>query len=152
MEHLIRNCRREDLPELVELCARHSMYEKCAYDKRYKEPLLEKAIFCEQPRLFCIVVEMNLKLVGFASYTFDFSTWDAQSFLYLDCLYLDHESRGLGIGNTVIGKLVEIATANSCINIQWQTPGWNERAIKFYHRVGGMSKKKERFTLKISQD
>jgi ribosomal protein S18 acetylase RimI-like enzyme len=150
MEYLIRECKREDLPELVELCARHAMYEKSEYHKQGKEPLLQKAIFSEQPCLFCIVIEINGKLVGFASYTFDFSTWDAQSFLYLDCLYLDDEFRGLGIGDAIIQKLLTIGTERKCINIQWQTPHWNDRAIKFYNRIGGRSKDKVRFTLKLS--
>jgi hypothetical protein len=36
-----------------------------------------------------------------------------------------------------------------CNHIQWQTPDFNKRAIKFYERIGGISKSKERYFLKV---
>jgi GNAT superfamily N-acetyltransferase len=60
-------------------------------------------------------------------------------------LYLESEFRGQGIGEVVFEKLKEIAKQNDCINIQWQTPVFNERAIKFYNRIGGTGKDKVRF-------
>ena len=92
---------------------------------------------------------VNETIVGYASYTFDFSTWDVATFMHMDCLYLDEEARSFGIGEALIEKLKQIAIAKNCINIQWQTPEFNERAIKFYHRIGGTGKSKVRFTLDL---
>jgi L-amino acid N-acyltransferase YncA len=47
---------------------------------------------------FCLVVEWNHKLAGYASYTKQFSTWDAFYYIYMDCLFLTEKSRGFGIG------------------------------------------------------
>jgi GNAT superfamily N-acetyltransferase len=149
MEYLIRKCERKDLPELIKLCARHANYERSAYDAAGKADKLDNAIFSDQPRLFCLVVEIGKRLSGFASYTFDFSTWDAESFLYLDCLYLDEEFRGLGIGSAIISRLTAVAVQHRCVNIQWQTPSWNDRAIQFYLRAGAENKSKVRFTLSM---
>lgn len=145
MEYQIRAVQAQDLPALVELCRKHAAYEQASYDSTNKEELLSKALFAENPKLFCQVVESNRQLVGYASYTFDYSTWDAGIFLYLDCLYLEPEYRGLGIGEEIMQKLKEIARQNTCVNIQWQTPDFNTRAIGFYERVGGVGKNKVRF-------
>lgn len=149
MEYSIRNCEVSDLPKLVVLCQKHAEYEKAAYSPEEKEEGLKKALFGENPKLHCLVVATKETIVGYVSYTFDFSTWNAATFIYMDCLFLEEETRGLGIGEILIEKLKQIGTEKNCINIQWQTPEFNERAIKFYNRIGGKGKDKIRFTLDL---
>jgi len=147
MEYLIRKCEEKDLSELVLLCQRHVAYEQASFTTEGKEEQLKIAIFSEKPKLYCMVIESDKELAGYFSYTFDFSTWDAQVFLYLDCLYLEPNYRGFGIGEHALEVLKRIAQANNCINIQWQTPIFNERAINFYRRIGGTGNEKMRFSL-----
>jgi len=134
---------------LIDLCQKHAEYEMASFNSVGKEDNLKKALFSDPPKLFCLVVEVSEIIVGYASYTFDFSTWDAATFMHMDCLYLDEEARGFGIGKILIEKLKQIAKDKNCINIQWQTPVFNERAIKFYHRIGGTGKDKVRFFLDL---
>lgn len=145
MEYIIRKCQEQDLPKVVELCRKHADYEKAPYNPTGKQENLKQAIFSDTPSVYCNVVEINGQIEGYFSYTFDFSTWDAQLFLYLDCLYLEPEYRGKRIGEKIFEELKSIAKKNNCVNIQWHTPDFNERAIKFYHRIGGTGKNKVRF-------
>jgi GNAT superfamily N-acetyltransferase len=149
MKYLIRDCQPKDINAVVDLCQKHADYERAIFDPIGKKDGLKNALFREHPQLFCLVVEVNKTIVGYASYTFDFSTWDAATFMYLDCLYLEEEIRGFGIGEAIIGKLKQIASDKKCINIQWHTPKFNEKAIKFYHRIGGTGKDKVRFFLDL---
>jgi ribosomal protein S18 acetylase RimI-like enzyme len=149
MNYLIRDCQPNDISALVDLCQKHADYERANYNPIGKEDRLNTAMFAEQPKLFCLVVEISEAIVGYASYTIDYSTWDAASFMYMDCLFLEEETRAFGIGEAVIQKLKQIAIEKKCTNIQWQTPEFNERAIKFYHRIGGTGKDKVRFTLDL---
>ncbi|MBL0736344.1 GNAT family N-acetyltransferase [Flavobacterium sp. GN10] len=149
MEYSIRNCEISDLSKLVVLCQKHAEFEKADYNPEGKKEHLKKALFDENPKLFCLVVTTEETIVGYASYTFDFSTWNAQTFLYMDCLFLEEETRGFGIGEILIEKLKEIGKQNNCVNIQWQTPQFNTRAIKFYNRMGAEGKDKVRFTLTL---
>lgn len=149
MEYLIRDCKESDLPVLVELCEKHAEFEQFSYNAEGKEKRLRMALFSDCKQLHCLVVEMNSRLVGYTSYTFDFSTWDAGLFLYMDCLYLEPSIRGYGIGEVLIEKLKAIALSKNCVNMQWQTPEFNKRAVKFYHRVGASGKEKLRFTLNL---
>jgi GNAT superfamily N-acetyltransferase len=147
MNYLIRQLEERDLPELITLCAHHAEYEEAGYDPVGKADLLKTAIFCNTPKLYCLVVEVDDKLVGYVSYTFDFSTWDASLFLYMDCLYMEPDYRNKGIGAVIFDKLKEAARERNCVNIQWQTPIFNKRAVNFYLRIGGLVKEKSRFIL-----
>ncbi|WP_170227614.1 GNAT family N-acetyltransferase [Flavobacterium noncentrifugens] len=75
--------------------------------------------------------------------------WDAQRFLYLDCLYLEPDFRGMKIGDRVFEHLKEVAKANHCGNIQWQTPVFSEKAIGFYRRIGAFEKEKLRVFINL---
>jgi len=149
MEYSIRSCEIADLAKLVILCQKHAAFEKADYDPKGKEESLKKALFDEQPKLFCMVVEVNKTIAGYVSYTFDYSTWDAGTFLYMDCLFLEEKARNFGIGEVLINKLKEIGKAKNCINLQWQTPEFNKRAIQFYNRIGAKGSNKARFSLDL---
>jgi L-amino acid N-acyltransferase YncA len=146
MEYKIRGCEEKDLPRLVELCAAHAEYEKAAYNPEGKLEGLREAIF-QSKKLNCWVVEIKGEVEGFTTYTFDFSTWEAAPFLYMDCLFLNEACRSKGIGAEIMRKIRMIAKEAKCVNIQWQTPEFNVKAIKFYVGLGSVGKQKMRFFL-----
>jgi GNAT superfamily N-acetyltransferase len=78
-----------------------------------------------------------------------YATWDAAYYVYMDCLFLTEDARGKGVGEELINRIKLEANALDCTHIQWQTPDFNERAIKFYNRIGATSKSKERFFLDV---
>jgi ribosomal protein S18 acetylase RimI-like enzyme len=147
MDYLIRPCVEDDLPALISLCEKHAAYENAFYQSSGKEILLSEALFADRPKLFCLVAEGTQGLVGYTSYTFDFSTWNAATFLHVDCLYLEPEYRGRGIGEKFIKILNDTAVEHGCSELQWQTPLTNHRAIKFYKRMHATGKEKMRFSL-----
>lgn len=141
----IRAAISKDLPELVELCGLHAAYERTDYEAKGKQEILEKYLFSDPPALYSLVVEHDGNLIGYTTYMRQFSTWDASYYLYMDCLFLREQYRGQGIGLELMNKVKETAAQLQCSHIQWQTPDFNVRAIKFYQRIGGVSKSKERF-------
>jgi hypothetical protein len=58
-----------------------------------KAERLADALFLSK-RLHGLVVEQGSELIGYATYTFDYSTWDAAEFMYLDCLFLKKKQGG----------------------------------------------------------
>ncbi|MEM9819613.1 MAG: GNAT family N-acetyltransferase [Bacteroidota bacterium] len=140
---------KKDLKQLVDLCARHAAFEQSTYDSDQKEEQLGKHLFSDLPRLFCLVVEKEHRLIGYATYMKQFSTWDADEYLYMDCLFLTKASRGCGTGEKLMEKIKEEGRKAGCSLIQWQTPNTNKRAMKFYERIGASRKSKERFFLNI---
>ena len=147
MKHLIRFATPPDITVIVPLCAAHAQYEKADYHPSGKIAQLTADLFSDLPKLYMLVVEMNQQLVGYASYMKQYATWDAAEYLYMDCLYLTEETRGQGIGEQLIRRIQEEAQALNCTHVQWQTPDFNDRAIKFYKRIGATEKVKIRFFL-----
>lgn len=150
IEYRLRPCSREDLDKLLILIAKHAEFEQSAYTSEGKKERLQLAVFGEKRPLSCIVAEVKGEVIGYATYTFDYSTWDAAWFIYLDCLYLENDYRSYGIGKALMEKVKEAGEEQGCVNMQWQTPDFNERAIRFYKRFGGIGKDKVRFTLPLN--
>lgn len=149
MEYTIRTCEIADLPKLVILCQKHAEYEKADYDSTGKEEGLKKALFDKDPKLHCLLVSTPNDIVGYVSYNFFYSTWEAGNVIQMDCLYLEEQARNYGIGEVLINKLKQIGKEKNCVNMQWRTPQFNERAIKFYNRIGAKGKEKICFFLDL---
>ncbi len=148
MENInIRFAKIEDMDQIVQLCKSHAEYEKSEYIEEGKKELLTTSIFQTNPPLYCLVVAQDNYLLGYLTYMKQYSTWDGNYYVYMDCLYMLEAARGFGIGEKLVNKMKEEAQKLDCQLIQWQTPNFNVRAIKFYKRIGATSKSKERFYL-----
>ncbi|MFD3948154.1 GNAT family N-acetyltransferase [Streptomyces sp. NPDC058579] len=149
----IRHARREDLDRVAELAAEHAAYEKATPPAPGLARRLEPLIFGapDAPgRLRCLVAELpDGRLVGYATCAPELSTWDGAEYLHMDCLYLAATERGLGLGPLFMAALREEASSLGLTEIQWQTPTWNEGAIRFYDRLGATSKQKLRYSLAV---
>lgn len=142
---LIRRVEERDMDQLIDLCALHAVYEKSEYDRLNKKDRLHNQLFTMKDSLQCIVAESQGKLLGYVTFIKQYSTWDADHYVYLDCIYLKEESRGQGIGSKLMQLVKAYAEQQNCFQVQWQTPDFNHKAIKFYHNLGAVSKTKERF-------
>ncbi|MFB0937818.1 MAG: GNAT family N-acetyltransferase [Urechidicola sp.] len=145
----IRFAEKKDISKIIDLCEAHAHFEESDYNRDGKGQLLERDIFDASPKIFCLVVENENELIGYATYAKQYSTWDANQYIYMDCLYMTDQARGYGIGEKLVRKIQEEGKKTDCDLVQWQTPDFNVRAIKFYYRIGATSKSKERFFLKI---
>jgi len=141
----IRFAEEKDMNQIIELCRAHAIFEKSDYDDENKKEQLSKQLFQANDIVKCLVVEEEDELIGYATFMKQFSTWDADFYLYLDCLYLKEKSRGKGLGRMLMNEVRKYAKEENCIIIQWQTPDFNDSAIAFYNRIGAKSKAKERF-------
>ena len=141
----IRTVKTTDTEQLMELCKLHANYENQTFNSNYpKRSFLN--YFTENPSFArCIVAEEQGKLVGYATFILQYSTWQAKEYLYLDCLFFKKEVRRQGLGTKFMERIMDFALSKNCDTIQWQTPHSNKNAIQFYQRIGAKSKLKERF-------
>jgi len=140
---------KNEIDQLLILCEKHTLYKKSDFILLNQKENLEKHLFQTVPTLYCLVVQYENKLIGYATYMKQFSTWDAEFYLYLDCIFIDEKYRSLGLRKELLEKIKKEAKKLKCTLIQWQTPTQNERAITFYKRNNTIAKKKERFFLNI---
>ncbi len=146
---IIRRAKLKDIDSIVHLCELHAHFEGAEYDREGKSQKLSKLLFQKLPPLHCLVAEKNNELIGYATATKELSTWDADFFLHMDCLYILEKSRGEKLGYKFISEIKELARELDCSHIQWQTPNSNTGAISFYKKCGATSKDKVRFFLSI---
>ena len=149
MDYTIRIAEPNDVNEIINLCAEHAEYEKAEHSKEGKAEKLAAFLFAPNPRFHCLLVEKNQVILGYATYAFEFSTWDADLYTNMDCLYLRPQYRGHGIGEALVEEIVKQSRLKGIEQVQWHTPTFNVRAIKFYHRIGASSRDKVRFYLPV---
>ena len=144
-EFHIREIEPTDLARICTLCAEHAAYEGSVYSFDGKEQALHKLLFGEPKQIYGLVALINGFIVGYATYTIDFSTWEARPYLHLDCLYLIQEARGRGVGKALIQQVANMGLLHGCTQMQWQTPVENRNAIEFYQHLGALGLEKVRF-------
>lgn len=97
---------------------------------------LHTALFCSNPKVFCVICWEGDEAIGFALYFFNFSTWLGRHGLYLEDLYVTPARRGNGAGKKLLAHLAAIAVAQGCGRFEWSVLDWNQPAIDFYESVG----------------
>jgi GNAT superfamily N-acetyltransferase len=149
---LIRHAERADLPRVAELAARHAEYEQAAPPPDDLPARLTALLFdTVAPRLRCLVAELpDGELVGYATCSPELSTWEGREYLHMDCLFLLPGHRGLGLGVLLMNAVAAEARALGLGEVQWQTPVWNEGAIRFYDRTGARARQKVRYSLPVA--
>lgn len=148
-QYTVRPIEVRDLTGIVVLCAEHAAFEEVTYSPIGKEDRLRDYFFGDPPRAYCLVVERNNALVGYATFAPEFSTWDASEYMHMDCIYLRPDARNQGVGAKVVATISAIAMDLGCVGLQWQTPSWNTNAISFYRRLGSTFRGKVRFFMDL---
>ncbi|MFE6511344.1 GNAT family N-acetyltransferase [Nocardioides sp. NPDC057767] len=146
----IRAVGAADLPDLVELIREHARYERAADPRPDLQTALAAWLFVPRPRIHVLVAVQGDALVGYASWSLEASTWQAAEYAHLDCLYLQESVRGRGAGRLLMRAVAAEAHAAGAGELQWQTPDWNDEAIRFYRRTGAREAAKARFTLPLT--
>jgi GNAT superfamily N-acetyltransferase len=132
----IRHVEESDLPELLALLQAKAEFDGSPESLRATIATLRDALFAPEPRAHALVAEVHGRLVGMATYYSIFSSFICKPGLWLDDLYVYQESRGQGIGRSLMKHLSEIAQQGGCGRIDWHVSRVNERGIKFYRSLG----------------
>lgn len=84
--------------------------------------------------------ESNEQIVGYALYYYGFSANLGHPILYLEDLYVKPEYRGQGIGSQLLKQMAKYALQKDCCRLEWHVFSWNDSAIRFYQKIGGVLK------------
>lgn len=148
-EHTIREAVAGDCEELQALFAEHAQYEGAAADIVASPQDIAASLFGAQPAAKCFVAELDGRLAGYVTGSLEYSTWRAQHYLHMDCLYLREWARGQGLGTRLFSALLDWTRAGGLRRMEWQTPAGNTPAIGFYQRLGATHLAKARFSMTV---
>jgi GNAT superfamily N-acetyltransferase len=83
-----------------------------------------------------VVAEVQGRVVAFALFFTNFSTFLGRPGLYLEDLYVQPGHRGRGLGKALLQHLGALAVERGCGRFEWTVLDWNESAIRFYEKMG----------------
>ncbi len=134
----IRRAVEDDLPLILRFIEALSDYEKLRDKCVATEERLRATLFAGHPAAEVIIASIDRKPVGFALFFHNYSTFLAQSGLFLEDLFVDPDARGHGVGRALLSSLAQIAIDRDCGRLEWSVLDWNELAISFYRSIGAV--------------
>lgn len=131
----IKQAQAEDISILLSLIQELADYEKLSNEVVANETLLQYWLF-EQKRAEALLLEVDDKVIGFALYFHNFSTFLGKAGLYLEDLYIKPDYRHKGYGKQVFKHLAQLALDRGCGRMEWSVLDWNAPSIQFYQSLG----------------
>jgi GNAT superfamily N-acetyltransferase len=125
-----------DVPAIFGLVLELAEFEKLTHLVQATPPRLHEHLFGPRPAAEAVVAEIGTRVVGFALFFTNFSTFLGKPGLYLEDLYVQPAHRNAGIGQALLGHLAALARQRDCGRFEWSVLDWNVDAIRFYERMG----------------
>ena len=126
-----------DVSELFEMIRELAAFEKLEDQLVTTPESLSTVLFAPSAGLEGLVAETDDgRLVGYALYFENFSSFLCRRGIYLEDVYVRPESRGSGVGKAFLTRLAEIAVRRGCGRMEWAVLDWNRNAIEFYQSIG----------------
>ncbi|HEV2226434.1 MAG TPA: GNAT family N-acetyltransferase [Nitrososphaerales archaeon] len=147
---VIRKGRRADANEFIGLVLALAKFEHLdppsdAGRRRLIEDVLEKK------RINLFVAAEGKRLLGYALYFYTYSSFLAKPTLYLEDLFVLEGDRKRGVGLALFKRCVDEAVAKGCGRMEWAVLTWNEKALRFYERLGA-KRQSDWYTYRLDED
>ncbi|WP_153099804.1 GNAT family N-acetyltransferase [Paraburkholderia hayleyella] len=125
-----------DVRTILALMAELASFEKLTHLFVATEPDLHEALFGVQPAAEVRVAVTEGRIVGYALFFHNYSTFIGRRGLYLEDLYVQPAHRGNGLGAQLLRHLAALAIERQCARFEWTVLDWNTSAIRFYEAMG----------------
>ncbi|HKJ49659.1 MAG TPA: GNAT family N-acetyltransferase [Christiangramia sp.] len=135
MEINIRDARKEDMSDVLELINELAVFEKEPEAVIIDENDLIRDGFGENPSFKCFVAEADGKIEGMALVYFRYSTWKGKT-VHLEDLIVREKFRGKGLGSALYTEVIKYAAHEKVKRTEWVVLNWNKDAADFYRRSG----------------
>ncbi|MDG6990572.1 MAG: GNAT family N-acetyltransferase [Nitrososphaerota archaeon] len=131
----VRRGRRSDSRQFVGLLAALAKFERLEPPSAEGKRRILEDIF-RKKRISLFVAAEGKKLIGYALYFYTYSSFLAKPTLYLEDLFVLEEHRKSGVGFSLFRRCVDEALKEGCGRMEWSVLAWNEKALRFYERLG----------------
>jgi GNAT superfamily N-acetyltransferase len=136
MTDTIRAAEPADTGAMLALMRELAEFENLTHLFVATEESLREALFGARPAAEALVAERGGRVVGYAVFFQNFSTFLSRRGLYLEDLYVQPSLRGSGLGTALLRRVAGIADERGCGRFEWSVLDWNQRAIDFYTKMG----------------
>ena len=132
----LRSAEPRDVDAITALIRGLAEFEKLTHLLEVTPDKLSVHLFGAKPVVEAVVAERAGRVVAFALFFTNFSTFLARPGLYLEDLFVEPDQRGQGIGQALLAHLARLAASRGYGRFEWSVLDWNEGAIRFYQRMG----------------
>lgn len=144
MRFEIRKVLPEDTPTVVDLLREFAEYENLSHYCEITEERLADAVFGKDAIVDCLVALDDGKLIAYAIFYQNFSSFRGQKGMFLEDIFIKAEYRGHGLGVEMLKEIAKLARQKGCERIDFIVLDWNAPAIKFYEKHGAIRDEQER--------
>ena len=135
-EFAIRQAVIADTADIFALITDLAAYEQLTHQVTGTVEQLESHLFGDRLYAEAIVAEVGDRIVGFALFFSNYSTFLTKPGIYLEDLFVLPEYRRRGIGSAILIYLGKLAVQRDAGRLEWSVLDWNESAIAFYQQMG----------------
>jgi GNAT superfamily N-acetyltransferase len=132
----IRAAQVEDVSEIFSLIEALAKYEKLSLALVGNAEALKEHLFGKRPYADAIVAELDDKMVGYALFFYNYSTFLTKPGIYIEDIFILPEHRRQGIGKALLANVARIAVDIDAGRLEWSVLDWNQSAIDFYKTMG----------------
>jgi GNAT superfamily N-acetyltransferase len=136
MAAAIRPATPADIGAVFSLMQELAEFEKLTHLFVATEEGVHEALFGARGPAEALVAEADGRIVGYALFFHNFSTFLGRRGLYLEDLYVKPALRGSGLGTAMLRRLAALAVERQCGRFEWTVLDWNQPALDFYEKMG----------------
>ncbi|WP_144137844.1 GNAT family N-acetyltransferase [Paraburkholderia sp. BCC1884] len=136
MAFTIRAATPHDTGAIFALTYELAEYESLTHVFVATEAGLQEALFGARPAIEALVAENEGRIVGYALFFHNYSSFVGKRGLYLEDVYVQPAERGTGLGSALLQRLAALAVERQCGRFEWTVLDWNQPAISFYEKMG----------------
>jgi GNAT superfamily N-acetyltransferase len=111
-------------------------YEKLSHVVVATEERIRTTLFETEPAADVLLAYQDAECVGFAVFFQTYSTFLAQSAVYLEDIFVRPHARGRGVGLALLSRVAAISKERGCGRLEWEVLDWNQPSIEFYRKLG----------------
>lgn len=116
----VREIKAEDHEAWIDLWRKYLTFAGCDLDGAITLSTWNRALSSDSP-LMCRVAEKDGSIIGFAMFVLHEGTWVTRPICYLEDLFVDEKSRGIGAGRSLIEAIRDEAKGKSWAKVYWGT-------------------------------
>ena len=147
----VRHANSSDVDRVYELIVAIADHHDQTQHVRTNPTELLAAGFGDDPSFGVLLAEHDGAVVGYVSYTINYSIWLGRQYMNIDDVYVDAHCRGRGIGEALMQGAKDHCDKQSISRIRWEVQTDNRDAIRFYERLGAKYREKGVFTWDFSR-
>jgi GNAT superfamily N-acetyltransferase len=136
MPATIRAATPADTGAIFALTYELAQFEKLTHIFVATEAGLRDALFGARPSIEALVAEDAGRIIGYALFFHNFSSFAGRRGLYLEDVYVQPAQRGGGLGTALLRHVAALAVERQCARFEWTVLDWNAPAISFYQKMG----------------